>query len=197
MFDDKQRLMYEPDLEPFEFSPGLENKGRNIFAITFENHTGDNTTLLVGYAVEGGSSSARAIIEAVTFTGPQASPYSSGTITVLMDDDESTFQLAERLYYADVYANIVKTGASPSDSLDVADRESQRPETEVIKHQRYQWVINSETETLRFDGSSATIVDATTNQITVPLHRLNTGFKVEYAVQNEGGTAPSLSLIHI
>ena len=42
---------------------------------------------------------------------------------------------AERLYYADVYANIVKTGASPSDSLDVADRESQRPETEVIKHQ--------------------------------------------------------------
>ena len=48
--------MYEPDLEPFEFSPGLENKGRNIFAITFENHTGDNTTLLVGYAVEGGSS---------------------------------------------------------------------------------------------------------------------------------------------
>ena len=191
VFDDKQRLMYEPDLEPFEFSPGLENKGRNIFAITFENHTGDNTTLLVGYAVEGGSSSARAIIEAVTFTGPQASPYSSGTITVLMDDDESTFQLAERLYYADVYANIVKTGASPSDSLDVADRESQRPETEVIKHQRYQWVINSETETLRFDGSNATIVDATTNQITVPLHRLNTGFKVEYKVENEGGTAPA------
>ena len=191
VFDDKQRLMYEPDLEPFEFSPGLENKGRNIFAITFENHTGDNTTLLVGYAVEGGSSSARAIIEAVTFTGPQASPYSSGTITVLMDDDESTFQLAERLYYADVYANIVKTGASPSDSLDVADRESQRPETEVIKHQRYQWVINSETETLRFDGSSATIVDATTNQITIPLHRLKTGFKVEYKVENEGGTAPS------
>ena len=191
VFDDKQRLMYEPDLEPFEFSPGLENKGRNIFAITFENHTGDNTTLLVGYAVEGGSSSSRAIIETVTFTGPQASPYSSGTITVLMSDDESTFQLAERLYYADVYANIVKTGASPSDSLDVADRESQRPETEVIKHQRYQWVINSETETLRFDGSNATIVDATTNQITVPLHRLNTGFKVEYAVENEGGTAPA------
>ncbi len=191
VFDDKQRLMYEPDLEPFEFSPGLENKGRNIFAITFENHTGDNTTLLVGYAVEGGSSSARAIIEAVTFTGPQASPYSSGTITVLMDDDESTFQLAERLYYADVYANIVKTGASPSDSLDVADRESQRPETEVIKHQRYQWVINSETETLRFDGSNATIVDATTNQISVPLHRLKTGFKVEYKVENEGGTAPA------
>ena len=178
--------MYEPDLEPFEFS-GLENKGRNIFAITFENHTGDNTTLLVGYAVEGGSSSARAIIEGCP---PQASPYSSGTITVLMDDDESTFFLAERLYYADVYANIVKTGASPSDSLDVADRESQRPETEVIKHQRYQWVINSETETLRFDGSSSTIVDATANQITVPLHRLNTGFKVEYKVENEGGTAP-------
>jgi len=191
VFDDKQRLMYEPDLEPFEFSPGLENKGRNIFAITFENHTGDDTTLLVGYAVEGGSSSARAIIEAVTFTGPQASPFSSGTITVLMDDDESTFQLAERLYYADVYANIVKTGASPSDSLDVADRESQRPETEVIKHQRYQWVINSETETLRFDGSNATIVDATTNQITVPLHRLNTGFKVEYKVENEFGTPPA------
>ena len=97
-----------------------------------------------------------------------------------MDDDESTFQLAERLYYADVYANIVKTGASPSDSLDVADRESQRPETEVIKHQRYQWVINSETETLRFDGSDSTIVDADSNQITVPLHRLKTGFKVEY-----------------
>ena len=113
VFDDKQRLMYEPDLEPFEFSPGLENKGRNIFAITFENHTGDNTTLLVGYAVEGGSSSARGIIETVTFTGPQASPYSSGTVVVLMSDDESTFQLAERLYYADVYANIVKTGASP------------------------------------------------------------------------------------
>ena len=191
VFDDKQRLMYEPDLEPFEFSPGLENKGRNIFAITFENHTGDNTTLLVGYAVEGGSSSARAIIEQVTFTGPQASPYSSGTIVVLMDDDESTFQLAERLYYADVYANIVKTGASPSDSLDVADRESQRPETEVIKHQRYQWVINSETETLRFDGSNSTIVDADSNQITVPLHRLKTGFKVEYKVENEYGTAPA------
>ena len=93
-----KRLMYEPDLEPFEFSPGLENKGRNIFAITFENHTGDNTTLLVGYAVEGGSSSARAIIETVTFTGPQASPYSSGTITVLMDDDESTFRLPLKDY---------------------------------------------------------------------------------------------------
>ena len=190
VFDDKQRLMYEPDLAPFEFSPGLENKGRNIFAITFENHTGDNTTLLVGYAVEGGSSSARAIIEQVTFTGPQASPYSSGTVIVLMDDDESTFQLAERLYYADVYANIVKTGASPSDSLDVADRESQRPETEVIKHQRYQWVVNSEEEKLRFDGSSDTIVDATNNEITIPFHRLETGWKVFYTVENEGGTSP-------
>ena len=190
VFDDKQRLMYEPDLEPFEFSPGLENKGRNIFAITFENHTGDNTTLLVGYAVEGGSSSARGIIETVTFTGPQASPYSSGTVVVLMSDDESTFQLAERLYYADVYANIVKTGASPSDSLDVADRESQRPETEVIKHQRYQWVVNSEHEKLRFDGSSDTIVNASNNQISLPFHRLYTGAKVYYKVENEGGTPP-------
>ena len=59
-----------------------------------------------------------------------------------MTDDQATFQLAERLYYADTFANIVKTGASPSDSLDVGDRESQRPETEVIKHQRYQHVIN-------------------------------------------------------
>ena len=190
VFDDKQRLNYEPDLEPFQFSPGLENKGRNIFAITFENHTGDNTTLLVGYAVEGGSSSSRAIIETITFTGPQASPYSSGTIVVLMDDDESTFQLAERLYYADVYANIIKTGASPSDSLDVADRESQRPETEIIKHQRYQWVVNSETEKLRFDGSSDTIVDATNNTITIPFHRLETGWKVFYTVENTGGTVP-------
>jgi len=191
VFDDKQRLMYEPDIEPFVFTPGLENKGRNIFAITFENHTGDNTTLLVGYAVEGGSSSSRAIIEQITFTGPQASPYSSGTIIVLMDDDEATFQLAERLYYADVYANIVKTGASPSDSLDVADRESQRPETEVIKHQRYQWVVNSEEEKLRFDGSSDVVVDATNNQIALPFHRLYTGAKVFYKVENEGGTAPA------
>ena len=31
----------------------------------------------------------------------------------------------------------------------------------------------------------------TANQITVPLHRLKTGFKVEYKVENEGGTAPA------
>ena len=188
VFDDKQRLYYEPDIAPFEFSPGLENKGRNIFAITFENHTGDNTTLLVGYAVEGGSSSSRATIEAVTFTGPAGAPYSSGTIICLMTDDQATFQLAERLYYADTFANIVKTGASPSDSLDVGDRESQRPETEVIKHQRYQHVINSETETLRFDGTNTTtVVNGTANTITIPLHRLYTGCKVRYNVKNEDG----------
>ena len=190
VFDDKQRLYYEPDIAPFEFSPGLENKGRNIFAITFENHTGDNTTLLVGYAVEGGSSSSRATIEAVTFTGPAGAPYSSGTIICLMTDDQATFQLAERLYYADTFANIVKTGASPSDSLDVGDRESQRPETEVIKHQRYQHVINSETETLRFDGTNVTtVVNSTANTITIPLHRLYTGCKVRYNVKNEDGEA--------
>jgi hypothetical protein len=190
VFDDKQRLYYEPDLEPFSFSPGLGNQGRNIFAITFENHTGDNTTLLVGYAVEGGSSSSRGIIESVVFTGPVASPYSSGTIQVLMSDDQSTFLLAEKLYYADIYANIVKTGASPSDSLDVSDRESQRPETEVIKHQRYQHVISSETEILRFDGTDLTnVIDTTDNRITIPLHRLYTGAKVIYKVQNEFGAA--------
>ena len=190
VFDDKQRLYYEPDIAPFEFSPGLENKGRNIFAITFENHTGDNTTLLVGYAVEGGSSSSRATIEAVTFTGPAGAPYSSGTIICLMTDDQATFQAAERLYYADTFANIVKTGASPSDSLDVGDRESQRPETEVIKHQRYQHVINSETETLRFDGTNTTtVVNGTANTITIPLHRLYTGCKVRYNVKNEDGEA--------
>ena len=30
VFDDKQRLYYEPDIAPFEFSPGLENKGRKL-----------------------------------------------------------------------------------------------------------------------------------------------------------------------
>ena len=73
-----------------------------------------------------------------------------------------------------MFANIVKTGASPSDSLDVGDRESQRPETEVIKHQRYQHVINSETETLRFDGTNVTTVVNGTATITIPLHRLYT-----------------------
>ena len=58
---------------------GDKFRGDNLFNITFTNHTGNNTTLQVGYFVQGGSSGTQGTIQEVTFTGPQASPYSTGS----------------------------------------------------------------------------------------------------------------------
>ena len=51
VFDDKQRLYYEPELAQIPAIPGDKFRGDNIFLITFNNHTGSDITLQVGYFV--------------------------------------------------------------------------------------------------------------------------------------------------
>ena len=84
MFDDKQRLYYEPEVQQIPAAPGNKFRGDNIFKITFNNHTGSETTLVVGRFVQGGSSGALGIIQSVNFTGPTASPNSTGDVTILI-----------------------------------------------------------------------------------------------------------------
>ena len=84
VFDDKQRLYYEPELGNIPAIPGDKFRGDNLFNITFTNHTGNNTTLVVGYFVQGGSSGTLGTIQEITFTGPIASPYSTGSVKILI-----------------------------------------------------------------------------------------------------------------
>ena len=51
VFDDKQRLYYEPEVQQIPAVPGDKFRGDNIFKITFNNHTGSNATLIVGQFV--------------------------------------------------------------------------------------------------------------------------------------------------
>ena len=74
VFDDKQRLYYEPELKQIPAVAGDKFRGDNIFKVTFNNHTGSNATLEVGDFVQGGSSGTLGKVQTVNFTGPVASP---------------------------------------------------------------------------------------------------------------------------
>ena len=182
VFDDKQRLYYEPELQSIPAVPGDKFRGDNLFNITFTNHTGNNTTLQVGYFVQGGSSSTTGVVESITFTGPVASPYSSGNVVILINSGvNDVFQDAEQIYYDADAANIITDNQNPSvsDRFDVSDAESLRPELETISNQIYQHTINSERETIAFPAD-ATKVDTTTDRITITGHGLKTGDQVYY-----------------
>ena len=183
VFDDKQRLYYEPEVEQIPGQPGEKFRGDNIFTITFSSNTGNNTTLVVGYAARGDGSGTEGVIQSVTFTGPQASPYSTGTVNILVTSGEDdVFNLGETVYYAATLGAIQDDPNNPptSPNFGVADRESIRPELEVISNQIYQHTINSESETLSF-----TAADAATDRITINNHLLYTGASVHY---DDGGT---------
>ena len=108
VFDDKQRLYYEPEVEQIPAIPGDKFRGDNIFKVTFNNHTGSNTTLVVGHKVQGGSSGTLGTIQAINFTGPNASPYSTGDVTILVTSGvNDVFQDAEKVFYDAVAANII------------------------------------------------------------------------------------------
>ena len=183
VFDDKQRLYYEPEVEQIPGQPGEKFRGENIFTITFNSNTGTNSDLVVGYAVRGDGSGTEGTVQSVTFTGPQVSPYSTGTVNILVTSgQDDVFNLGETVYYAATLGAIQDNPNSPpvSPNFGVSDRESIRPELEVISNQIYQHTVNSESETLSF-----TTADATTDRLTVTNHLLYTGASVHY---DDGGT---------
>ena len=188
VFDDKQRLYYEPELKQIPAQPGDKYKGVNTQLLTFRDNTGNNTNLLVGYAVLGATSRTTGTVQSVTFTGPQSSPYSTGTITVLVTSgDDDSFSDVEKIYY-DVTANdIDEVQGSPTESpsADLSDVESLRPELETISNQIYQHTVDSESETLLV--AAATAVNASTDLWTINGHGLFTGAAVTY--DNDGNTS--------
>jgi hypothetical protein len=175
VFDDKQRLYYEPEIAQMPAVPGHKYFGRNLVAITFSSHTGNNTTLTVGDTVTGQTSGTVATVQSVTFTGPPASPYSTGTVIVLItSSNDNTWQDAETVEYdGGAYEFIV------------FDKESQRPEVEAISNQIYQHTFDTERTTKGFNPS--TDINGTTFRLTLTNHRLYTGSQVYY--QNNGATS--------
>ena len=171
VFDDKQRLYYEPEVSQIPAVPGDKFRGDNIFKITFNNHTGDNTTLIVGQFIQGGSSGTQGQIQAVNFTGPQASPYSTGDVTILISSGvNDVFQDAEKVFYDPVLNNIItdETNPSVSDRFDVVDAESLRPELETISNQIYQHTVDTEREVVPF-RSQQNKIDVTLDRITITI----------------------------
>ena len=169
MFDDKQRLYYEPELKQIPAVAGDKFRGDNIFKITFNNHTGSNATMLVGHFVQGGSSGTLGKVQTVNFTGPVASPYSTGDVTILISSGvNDVFQDAEKVFYDPVLANIITDLNNPSvsDRFDVVDAESLRPELETISNQIYQHTIDTERETVPF-RSHQNLIDVTLDRITI------------------------------
>ena len=195
VFDDKQRLYYEPEIAQIPAVPGDKYRGDNIFKITFTNHTGDNVTLQTGYFVQGGSSGTQGVIQAVNFTGPQASPYSTGDVTVLITSGVSdVFQDAEKVFYdATSLANIITDINNPSvsDRFDVADAESLRPELETISNQIYQHTVDTERETVSFRGS-LNYIDVALDRITITGHGFVTGDNVVYDKDENTNPLPGL-----
>ena len=194
VFDDKQRLYYEPELKQIPAVAGDKFRGDNIFKITFNNHTGSNATLEVGDFVQGGSSGTLGTIQTVNFTGPVASPYSTGDVTVLISSGvNDVFQDAEKVFYDNVAANIITdlNNASVSDRFDVVDAESLRPELEVISNQIYQHTIDTEREFVSFRGST-NYVDTTLDTITLTNHRYRTGAAVAYHKDENATALPGL-----
>jgi hypothetical protein len=195
VFDDKQRLYYEPEVQQIPAVPGDKYRGENIFNITFNNHTGDNVTLQTGYFVQGGSSGTQGTVQSVTFNGPVASPYSTGSAVVLITSGiNDVFQDAEKVFYdATSLANIITDENNPSvsDRFDVVDAESLRPELETISNQIYQHTIDTEIETVSFRGST-NYVDTTLNRITIAGHGFTTGDQVLYSKDENTNPLPGL-----
>ena len=183
VFDDKQRLYYEPELGQIPSKPGDKFRGENIFKITFNNHTGSDLTLLVNAYLQGGSSGTQGRVQAVNFTGPVATPNATGDVTVLVTSGvNDVFQDAEKIFYDNTsFANIITDINNPSVSnrFDVVDAESLRPEVETISNQIYQHTVDTEREELRFFGLS-NVVNTTNNSINIPNHGLKTGHAVHY-----------------
>ena len=194
VFDDKQRLYYEPEISQIPSIPGDKFRGDNIFKVTFNNHTGSNTTMLVGHFVQGGSSGTLGTIQAINFTGPVASPYSTGDVTILITSGVTdVFQDAEKIFYDAVAANIITdiNNAGVSDRLDVVDAESLRPELETISNQIYQHTIDTEREVVSFRGST-NYINVTTDRITITAHGLLTGQQVVYSKDENTIPLPGL-----
>ena len=195
VFDDKQRLYYEPEVQQIPAVPGDKYRGDNIFNITFNNHTGDNVTLQTGYFVQGGSSGTQGVVQSVTFTGPVASPYSTGSVVVLITSGvNDVFQDAEKVFYdATSLANIITDENNPSvsDRFEVVDAESLRPELETISNQIYQHTIDTEIETVSFRGST-NYVDTTLDRITIAGHGFTTGDQVLYSKDENTNPLPGL-----
>ena len=194
VFDDKQRLYYEPEISQIPAIPGDKFRGDNIFKVTFNNHTGSAATLTVGQFVQGGSSGTQGQVQAVNFTGPVASPYSTGDVTILISSGvNDVFQDAEKVFYDSVLADIITDLNNPSVSprFDVVDAESLRPELETISNQIYQHTIDTERETVSFSGDS-TKVDTTLDRITITAHGLVTGDNVVYSKDENTNPLPGL-----
>ena len=194
VFDDKQRLYYEPELKQIPAVAGDKFRGDNIFKVTFNNHTGSNATLEVGDFVQGGSSGTLGKVQTVNFTGPVASPYSTGDVTILITSGvNDVFQDAEKIFYDNVAADIITdlNNASVSDRFDVVDGESLRPELEVISNQIYQHTVDCEREFVSFRGST-NYIDTTLDEITLTNHRYRTGAAVAYHKDENATALPGL-----
>jgi len=187
VFDDKQRLYYEPEVKQIPAVPGQKFQGENIQLLTFRDNTGNNTSLLPGFALTNEGGSLTAIVKAVTFTGPVASPYSTGSVTVLVTSgNNDVFSSVDTIYYAPTLGQVVNDPNNPPTSPNAAlvDVESLRPELETISNQIYQHTFDSERETLLLNASN---VNATTDVLTVNGHGLFTGAAVHY--DNDGNTS--------
>ena len=188
VFDDKQRLYYEPELGQVPAQPGDKYKGVNVQLLTFRENTGGANDIQVGYAVRGATSRTVGTVQSVTYTGPVATPYATGTITVLVTSGvDDTFSDVEKIYYDVTENDIDETQGSPteSNSADLSDVESLRPELETISNQVYQHTVDSESETLLVNA--ATAINAGTDLWTVNGHGLFTGAAVTY--DNDGNTS--------
>ena len=187
VFDDKQRLYYEPEVKQIPAVPGEKFQGTNVQLLTFRDNTGNNTNLLAGYALTNQGGTITSIVQSVTFTGPQASPYSTGSVTVLVTSgDNDVFSSVDTIYYAPTLGQVANDPNNPPVSPNAAllDVESLRPELETISNQIYQHTVDSERETILLNGSN---VNATTDVLTVTGHGLFTGAAVYY--DNDGNTS--------
>jgi hypothetical protein len=188
VFDDKQRLYYEPELAQIPAQPGDKYRGENVQLLTFRDNTGTQASdLQIGYAVLGETSRTTGIVTAVTYTGDgSVTPsfeFLTGTVTVRVTSGvDDLFSDTENIFYDVDSQSIVESGAGASNQAPLTDVESLRPELETISNQIYQHTVDSESETLLLNG--ATGVNAASDLITINGHRLFTGAAVVY--DNDG-----------
>ena len=191
VFDDKQRLYYEPELAQIPAQPGDKYRGENVQLLTFRDNTGTQASdLQIGYAVLGETSRTTGIVTAVTYTGDgSVTPsfeFLTGTVTVrVTSGQDDLFSDTENIFYDVDSQSIVESGAGASNEAALTDVESLRPELETISNQIYQHTVDSESETLLLNG--ATGVNAASDLITINGHRLFTGAAVVY--DNDGNTS--------
>jgi hypothetical protein len=187
VFDDKQRLYYEPELKQVPAQAGDKYRGDNVQLLTFIDNTGTNTDLQVGYIVTNEQGAIVGTVQSVTFTGPVATPYSTGSMTVLVTSgQDDVFSSTDTVYYAATLGQVLNDPNNPpvSNNAGLIDVESLRPELETISNQIYQHTFDSERETILVNGAS---VNDATDLITVTAHGLYTGAAVYY--DNDGNTS--------